>query len=661
MAIDNIDKLDNLNEGRIKLNAAIDQANLSEIDSATAIATADGAVVIANTADSKSTTTQQQLDTIIVASGTSDAETIQARGGEPLLYNRLDKSDTQLAQTAKQQQTTPTMQPYDSRIELFRDVMVHDADNNIYAVYSRIGATHLIEKSSDNGVTWVAKGLIPVPIRTLTKISKTGTLIAVAQALTTVISNPKVYRSTDDGATWVEVSAGLKLPPLGNQGVTETPSGAILIGEYGNIANTVHRVMRSTDDGITWASVLESPGTDPAGDPGHFHSVTYDPYENKLITFMDRPDNLSFGARIHVSSDNGATWQLLGVVDTIYKPNFVSPMYFETHIAWGSDNQRNGVVSRIKRTDFYAGNFTETEDVAFLNKKVFYYTFPLRPGVWAVSMANETVASGTVPEGPGNFANEVFIVSDNGSVVSGGITQYQSNIVPGVLSGNKIYFPSYKFDRLDHKGLSWLNLVTGTPRTYGAIPYSQGVSLPSTNVGNWLTQTPSLPNMLPLHGKGTNGVDIAMISVDNLNRVIVRNGLNGNHATIRLLPDGDLDILRNNVRRLYTLENGQIVIPQLAVASNGLGFFATGGDPNGVITAIPGSLCLNWNFSKGVGLWVKETGTGNTGWIPLCSIGGSTAARPTIKYIGSSYFDTILGKPIWWDGGKWVDANGVTV
>ena len=69
MAIDNIDELDNLNEGRVKLNQAIDQAN----------------------------TVQGQLDTIVIASGTSDAETIQARGGEPLLYNRLDKVDTQLA------------------------------------------------------------------------------------------------------------------------------------------------------------------------------------------------------------------------------------------------------------------------------------------------------------------------------------------------------------------------------------------------------------------------------------------------------------------------------------------------------------------------------------------------------------------------------------
>ena len=102
MAIDNINTTDNLNTGRVKLNEAIDQANLSEIDSATAIATADTAVVIANTADAKSTTTQDQLDAIVIASGTSDAETIQARGDEPLLYNRLDKVDTQLAETTQE-------------------------------------------------------------------------------------------------------------------------------------------------------------------------------------------------------------------------------------------------------------------------------------------------------------------------------------------------------------------------------------------------------------------------------------------------------------------------------------------------------------------------------------------------------------------------------
>jgi len=74
MAIDNINELDKLNTGRIKLNQAIDQAN----------------------------TIQGQLDTIVLESGTSDAEVIQARGGEPLLYNRLNKVDVELAQAVYQ-------------------------------------------------------------------------------------------------------------------------------------------------------------------------------------------------------------------------------------------------------------------------------------------------------------------------------------------------------------------------------------------------------------------------------------------------------------------------------------------------------------------------------------------------------------------------------
>lgn len=79
MAIDNIDATDNLNQGRLKLNAAIDQAN----------------------------TVQGQLDTLIINNGQSDAEVIQGRGTFPLLYNRLDASDALQAQTTKKVDKVP--------------------------------------------------------------------------------------------------------------------------------------------------------------------------------------------------------------------------------------------------------------------------------------------------------------------------------------------------------------------------------------------------------------------------------------------------------------------------------------------------------------------------------------------------------------------------
>lgn len=38
---------------------------------------------------------------------------------------------------------------------------------------------------------------------------------------------------------------------------------------------------------------------------------------------------------------------------------------------------------------------------------------------------------------------------------------------------------------------------------------------------------------------------------------------------------------------------------------------------------------------------------------------GAMADRPTTSmYTGKRFFDTTLGKPIWWNGAKWVDATG---
>ncbi|MEW4328238.1 polysaccharide deacetylase family protein [Rossellomorea marisflavi] len=49
----------------------------------------------------KATTTQAQLDDIILENGQSDAEVVQARGGEPLLYERLNKADERQSESLK--------------------------------------------------------------------------------------------------------------------------------------------------------------------------------------------------------------------------------------------------------------------------------------------------------------------------------------------------------------------------------------------------------------------------------------------------------------------------------------------------------------------------------------------------------------------------------
>jgi len=40
---------------------------------------------------------------------------------------------------------------------------------------------------------------------------------------------------------------------------------------------------------------------------------------------------------------------------------------------------------------------------------------------------------------------------------------------------------------------------------------------------------------------------------------------------------------------------------------------------------------------------------------------GTTLERPNVRIIGTQYFDTTLGKPIYWNGTSWVDNNGTIV
>lgn len=42
------------------------------------------------------------------------------------------------------------------------------------------------------------------------------------------------------------------------------------------------------------------------------------------------------------------------------------------------------------------------------------------------------------------------------------------------------------------------------------------------------------------------------------------------------------------------------------------------------------------------------------------TLNGATSGRPRGSVLGQSYFDTSIGKPVWWDGTRFVDATGST-
>lgn len=90
------------------------------------------------------------------------------------------------------------------------------------------------------------------------------------------------------------------------------------------------------------------------------------------------------------------------------------------------------------------------------------------------------------------------------------------------------------------------------------------------------------------------------------------------------------------------------------------------GSPEGVITATRGTLWGRRDGGPGTTLYVKETSSGNAGWVAMRSVtaplSGTSANRPAGATVGQEYYDTSLGKPVWFKSvGVWVDATGATV
>ena len=392
-----------------------------------------------------------------------------ALAGYPETYELVDPKARKFAKSAP-----PTLTTYPGQYRPHHRVMFQDGDI-LYAIAQ--AASWAVLKSTDFGATWTQRGTLPAGSTSLIKVKATGTLLSVDISPYTSAGTPAIRRSTNDGTTWTAVHT-LAFPTLAHQGIVEAADGSLIVGEYGNVANTVYRAFRSTDDGATWTQVFASGGTDPTADPGHIHSIAVDPYNDKLVLFLDRPT-----PELWASSDHGATWSLLGTSTDVKHPNWVQPMFFPEHIVWGTDNQSNGRICRITREDFYAGDFDAAEVISLVNRKANYYTFPLRTDVWLMTQSTEVIAPGAEPTGPGSYFSEVYLVSDEGATVSSAYESAHLEATVGALEGLRARLPAFHYSTVlsdGGKGRTWISVNNhrGTVESFSALPVTQGYAPP---------------------------------------------------------------------------------------------------------------------------------------------------------------------------------------
>src|SRR5690625_3567296 len=123
MPIEHINKTDTLNEGRVKLNAAIDGANAADVTSKAADTKATQALA-------NSESTQTQLDTIVI-DGDSSVEAAQARVDEkgvphPTLKARIDDGLNSVNQQLAEKAAIDDVADITVNIKLYSGLVVDD-------------------------------------------------------------------------------------------------------------------------------------------------------------------------------------------------------------------------------------------------------------------------------------------------------------------------------------------------------------------------------------------------------------------------------------------------------------------------------------------------------------------------------------------------------
>ena len=155
-----------------------------------------------------------------------------------------------------------------------------------------------VYRSTNNGVDWsqiVESSAIDIAI------SSSGSLYMVRQYIQRW--SDSLFRSSDNGNTWVNITE--QLPEQENSwptNVTVSPSGIVFCGLYlftGRI--TITHLALSTDDGSIWTS----PGWEVIG--GHLFD-----FKGQSVITSGYVENIVPSSYIHLSTDNGQTWSLLG-------------------------------------------------------------------------------------------------------------------------------------------------------------------------------------------------------------------------------------------------------------------------------------------------------------------------------------------------------------
>ncbi len=247
--------------------------------------------------------------------------------------------------------------------------------------------------STSKGLSWVRKASLKKgPLSQLAQyplIAQAGrlgihNLIQLSSGTVICIADGTLYRSTDQGSTFLAVFSEFQgYRPL-RMGICQSPTGSVYLGEYFfNQEKKEILLWRSEDDALNWHPIYKW----PSGTIRHIHFVQFDPYEQLLWVGTGDEDS---ECQLLCSRDGGVSFEQVGGGTQLWRAGSI--LFTCEAIFWGTDigidhnNQPNFIVKLDRKT-------RSLQKVLQIEGPVYY----------SVKLANGMLVVGSCVEEPNQY------------------------------------------------------------------------------------------------------------------------------------------------------------------------------------------------------------------------------------------------------------------
>ncbi len=222
------------------------------------------------------------------------------------------------------------------------------------------GFINKLYKSTDQGASWAEVSTTGLAdLGNVHSLTISGNKMILGGMNVNSANGAKIYTSTDNGASWTLSMTGYDITYSPADFVTADNGDVYVNGvKYDNgISGYINKLFKSTDQGASWSEV----STSGLNDLGNVLSIEIS--GNKMILSGQNvvTTNADFG-KIYTSSDNGSTWNLsiTGFDESYSASDFITADNGDVYVNGVKyDNGISGFINKLYKSSNQGASWTE--------------------------------------------------------------------------------------------------------------------------------------------------------------------------------------------------------------------------------------------------------------------------------------------------------------